>query len=445
MLSIVILIAILTVNCFVLYKKTNQFLLPSPSFVVSAMFLLFATMVFLNYDFFDEEISFVTIIVIMACILSMQCTELCFTKIQKVKYIHYKADKIDEYITRWKLILATCIIAVNTILRYKRFIDIGSALGANDFFSSYIAIRLATTNAANGVDVDGFYDPTRIEIFLGNIATAAAYICLYYLIKSIVFGRKKNWICFAPICAYLPSLIFETGRSAFFGIIVFIILSFLFLFSVYHKTVYWNSTKGKRMIMKAGAGFLLFFAVSSVMMQSDKDEKVGGELGVVNYMSLYVGSSLINFNHYVVEDESKSDYPGQLTFRDTFNNLRSLGLETKRPEVHLENYYWKGNNREYGSNVFTGFYMAIKDFGYIGSVILFCFIGIFYGLMNTKINSIRFDFESALPIYIIALVYGTAIWLPYTYQYYSFFSIGFLIRICLFSITEKFLISKVRQ
>lgn len=108
--------------------------MPSPSFVVSAMFLLFATMVFFNYEFFDEEISFVTIIVIMACILSMQCTELCLTKIQKVKFIHYKADKIDEYITRWKLILATCIIAANTIIRYKRFIDIGSALGANDFF-----------------------------------------------------------------------------------------------------------------------------------------------------------------------------------------------------------------------------------------------------------------------------------------------------------------------
>ena len=110
--------------------------------------------------------------------------------------------------------------------------------------------------------------------------------------------------------------------------------------------------------------------------------------------------------------------------------------------MHLENYYWKGNSRAYGSNVYTGFYMAIKDFGILGAIILFGFIGIFYGLMNTKINSLDFKCDSALPLYIITLIYSTAVWLPYTYQYYSFFSIGFIIRLFLFILTERFLIKK---
>lgn len=344
----------------------NQKNVLSPSFVACAMFI-FTTCMFLSaQDYFSYQLSFITVITILAFILCIFIGERVaisyhFTWSPKNNFIdsrsfcnEFKPIDIQLWIY---LCLTTFVLMVSIIFYidvYRFSLTVGNAHG--NFATMAMYVRESSKYTKN------------LFISQGTLLSECIlYFSVYCFLNNMYAGKKEKKI-FLPIIAFIPAVLADSSRSYLIKIITIVcIINFAFM----KKKSNWSKKINKKIIWFGLLAVICFFIIFRYLGYRT-ETSIRNPL--VENIWEYSSASLVGLDKFLTKGESENILFGQGVFAGIYDKLREWGFHI--PEVpRFERFYYYGRGND--SNIYTAFKTYIKDFSYFGGMIAMFLWGYF--------------------------------------------------------------------
>lgn len=374
---IYVLLLFLILGAFITYLMNGRNIL-SAGLISHFMYILSVAVVIVSMDYFDTNISFKTVLVILAALFFWGCGEL--TAMYSSKLImpvaENKARNTDGPILVGKgIIFVICTFMFLIFVFRFRDIYIISLQAGNpgDLFKTIQYARIYMSLVPNGYS-------------MGVILSQAIVLseCLTYFLVYVYFYNKffhgiKNRMLLFPALLYALQLLCSTGRTAYIELItIILIISFIML---KEKTNWTRTNDGK--IIRSGVIAIISFLILFRLFGYLTETSLHNELW--NNFSEYIGASIIGLDQYLGSPPTKNILFGQETLRNIYMIMREWGLNIAWYSPHHTFYYWANGE----SNVYTGLRKCIQDYTLVGMFITRYLLGFLYAVMIKRIKHNR--------------------------------------------------------
>lgn len=374
-LVIVILIGILFFAYII-----NQFDIFSVSSIYISMFLLSLAIVVINYNYWNETISFKSALILSLGIILFVIGDLFSTIYFKMNYKKRKGSLnplLTRNVTHEKLLIYFFIfisLLVQVLyFSYIRELAIISGFGTSGRSLLFYARQSILNNSI-------YYPPGWLLKFGKSFVKGFAFIMIYLVSYRYFFNKKKIKLLYiVPIFIYLIQSIFSTGRTELIYLFVY-----TFLITVFHMKISkkWSVKSNIKTIVN---GILLVVVFLVLFRFLGYLTGKSDYLGLWDNISIYLGSSIIAFGIYIENGSLNNVYFGEETLGGIYSALNFIGLNFPRLYVPLESISWL-NVR---TNVYTSLRRYINDYGLFGLILIQFILGLGYGYNFNKFKYSR--------------------------------------------------------
>lgn len=436
--NIVLLINLLLILILILYaNKRNYF---CASFFLALVFIISTLFICFSPTYKGFELSGITIITLPILIFMFFIGESLAWFFYHKKYYYIKPYNFRHITTSNHLYYFSLafIGLISFINFYYYYYKIATSYGASDFFSAYVIMRGLITKMADGNLIELMLVKPKLLVYATTFAELLSYLFSYvFMYNRMLFG-KSNYKYIIPTIVYIPTLASATGRAAYFPLFIFFISLFLLVFKL-RSGWFQRNLKVERKIVLYLSFFLLFFLIMGAgnLKKQSKDGELG-ENFVLNTLSNYIGSPVAGFDYFLNnQNENKSLYPGHMTFEGIYKFFNLFGADFQNNPRNLDKFYINGES----SNVYSGMYYIVSDYGIGGSFIFLFIMGLIHGIIFMKFKYGLFLIDNYFHIYIFTSIFTSIVMMFFNYRYYIYFSLGFAIQLLfLWIIQRKFLI-----
>ncbi len=370
-MNILILFIFLLIE-FILFFCIAKKRLTSISLWASGTFLLSVISYIAWIGYFGKDISFDTVIVIEGSILCYFIGELLGTKkrirIPRFTLGNYRfglSDYSKVMIPKRGFIWAISffILMIAAIRYYDMFLFV-RRIGKNNIFMVIYHIRAYATA--------GEYSVGTLINLLSSVGEACAYVFTFYFMYNLIHLHKRYNILLMPIITYMLYLLTTTGRTGYlrFFLIVIGILYVLLKHSEHHFNIELKFIK--YVIILLAAAIAIFFLYGLLARKSERS--------FFKYFADYFAAAIYGLDGYLESPWPSNDHFGQYTLSNYYywrNRIFSTDFEI--PKHHLPFFYWSSGK----SNIYTGFILALQDFGILGLFITRILLGALYSMIES--------------------------------------------------------------
>lgn len=412
------LLFFILIALFVLfYYSHNRKIGPSNILVLTFMFPL-VIVLFLD-SYFSYEIGLETIIILSSVLLTFHFCELLpvlfKSKIRKNNYYQDEGQYVVFVKPTW-LILAYIIVFINLVFKYQYIMAVGAQYGASNLISSLAAARIMLIDYQNTGDA-----VVRLPFYSIIITMISGWInilCMHLFLYKKVVQKEMDWKLFGIVAIFILSLIFTTGRAAFFPVAIHVIYLLILFSNISDRIIYNLRKKAVKVFSVVTVAFLLFVVMGSLRSSGeDEDEEVRMPISFV--VATYAGAPIIGLDVYVKKGMQQAYYFGEHTFREFYDYARILGVPYKRSQFHKDDFYaGKGS-----SNVYTGLYYWISDFTLWGSLAYAALLGLIFGTFYSS----KPRFENVAECYLRSYFYYALLLMFYDDQFNTIWSINLFV------------------
>ncbi|MFW6015261.1 MAG: O-antigen polymerase [bacterium] len=393
---IYILLFLLIIIILKIYILNGRNIL-SVSLVYTSMFILSSLIVSFSIDYFQVDISFYTIIVIIASIFFLFGGEIVantvmLNKCQYSTFILYKHEKkyppikISNNILLFICLFMFVITLFNLYNTYKISLVIGNPENIFDVFR--YARRYIISNQ---YQQDSSIILGQLTVFSNVLAYYSLYVYLYNKILA-EYNRKRYLI---PVFIHLVRLMSLTGRNSY---IRFITLFCIYLFIFIKERVAWSNRKDIK-ILKTSILSLVFFIIFFRMFGNLTGS--GGMTDFWENITIYLGSSIIGLDIYLESNDVGSIIFGQYTLINVYAFLRKFAIDIPLYRSFNEFFTWPNGS----SNIYTSLMRFIQDYTIWGMFFIQFWIGYFYTRYLQKIRFKRIGKSSFVSITILGIMF----------------------------------------
>lgn len=238
-----------------------------------------------------------------------------------------------------------------------------------DFFSSLSQYRNLVVNYP-----DLYRIPVLLNIGLAFLR-AYSYCCIFFIVYNMIYKYHFKRYLFAVVCHCIVILL-GTGRGEIITLLSAVI------FDSYAVLCMKKNRASNIVLLKIALRcFVIFiglFLLLGILRNSNLDW--------FSLLSVYIGSPIICLDSFLNTTHVPSILLGQNTLWGFYNILRHIGIDIPFYSHHLPMIYW-GGNAQFASNIYTGFYTYISDFGLFGNFIILFFCGYVFNRVWKKYTS----------------------------------------------------------
>lgn len=416
-----LLLLVLLLDTALIYYANNRDLF-SPSFLLSMGYLMSTFFAFLNRNKWYSAISIKTIVVISLSIFVFFIVE---RTVKRALY-HYKNKTIVKISTIpeigfSKYFIALLIDFISLALILREIIVIGGSNGAwSVIISSYKQEHLST-----GVDFS-FLGSTAVKIVY-----SLSFIFLYCFIVHLV-NKKIKIQYLAPVLIGLLASILMGNRLILLSYLVFSIVCYGLIKEKYIGIRVRLKLKSMLIFLGLiGISLFAFYKLSDIVGRNTGDS-------FFDYISVYVGSSIVGLNTYLGEGIVNHQYFFHEILPGMINSLSKIGLTHSVTKI-LEFRSISSSLYLY-SNVYSGLRRMFNSGGFIGivffqSVFSFIISELYYSLKYKNYDYVRYGIILVL---FGKLCYCVPLQAVEDHFFIDVFSVGYLLEIIITIILFRF-------
>ena len=360
---------------FIIYIiKQGDYMAPSfllvSGFIFSALFSIYIA------NELNLKLNFDTYGFILAGIIAFIAGDLIFSG-RKSKYIFYKRSKIETtyiFVARYKtvifIIAGVCSLALFLIYLIQSVGYTGTWMD--------IMIRYRYATAYKNQMGRIAYIPSWVA-FLRFAVISCCYLWIYILINNFIITKKIEWNL---VIAIAISLINTLAGASRLDLIRIPIAAITVYYIISYRTGRLRSSVRLKLLIK-----VVFIAVCILLLFSSIRGMVGrtSELSILDYLSHYIGSPIINFNSFLENPIRNTQIFGKETFWGIYDVLGKLFKKSE----YIYDYTLEFNSiNSFGlGNVYTAFRLFYADFGIYGIIILPFIQGAIFSLFYSTIKN----------------------------------------------------------
>lgn len=357
-----------TVIFFIAFITTNHDIM-APSVVLCAMFVFSTIFACLNIKKWKIEMSFETFFILTSGITIFFLTETVFRYLNLTQNHNKRYVNSQISIPTYKINIF--FLGLNLFGSVWLFCEIRKITGNVNSFGEMLHLYRINNTLSN------ISDRQNISIILNQLLKfikAETYVYLYVLVAKLIEKKswKRLWLPFLVFITSMFPFVLSGARGAFIQVIVGAVTYYYILFNQKHlwkKNLSWKYIKLGFMVMAIGIPIFYYstFWIGRII-----------NLNLIDYISLYIGSSIQLFNLYVEKPTTAPKMFGEETFNGINRLLQKFGLKENVPSVHLEarwlNSYIKGNT-------YTFFRPPLHDFGIWGMYFFTMLVSAFFSIL----------------------------------------------------------------
>lgn len=357
-----------TVFFFIAFITTNHDIM-APSVVMCAMFVFSTIFACLNIKKWKIEMSFETFFILTSGITIYFLTETVFRYLNLTQNHNKRYVNSQISIPTYKINIF--FLGLNLFGSVWLFCEIRKITGNVSSFGEMLHLYRINNTLSN------ISDRQNISIILNQLLKfikAETYVYLYVLVAKLIEKKswKRLWLTFLVFITSMFPFVLFGARGAFIQVIVGAVTYYYILFNQKHlwkKNLSWKYIKFGFMVMAIGIPIFYYstFWIGRII-----------NLNLIDYISLYIGSSIQLFNLYVEKPTTAPKMFGEETFNGINRLLQKFGLKENVPSVHLEarwlNSYIKGNT-------YTFFRPPLHDFGIWGMYFFTILVSAFFSIL----------------------------------------------------------------
>lgn len=363
MINILLLNALLLMNLIVAYPIYRN-RLTSITLWITGMFLIASLAYIININYFGNDISITTTIIVEASVFFYFIGEIIGTKILIKPLFHKElySEEYDEPIRPKRrlivfLFLAGMIFAIYRIYTMYRFAMTrghASLSSLVSFIRPYI--------------IDGQYTNENWVSLVTTMFEAISYISLFYFIYNLIKFRIKDHALLLPVLSYVLILFSTTGRTGYMKLFI-IALAIIYIMLKSRKNG--DSTIESKFI-KYGIRIVIalvfvFYMYGYLFRNSQRT--------ITEYFANYFSAGLYGLDTYLRNPWPRNTLFGEYTLSNYYYYINKL-FHTNYiiPSHNLPFFSWVNSQ----SNIYTGLLLSIQDYGVIGMLLTRSFIAMIY-------------------------------------------------------------------
>lgn len=367
---IILLITLIILFLLSFYLSGNDIM--APSVVMSIMFILSTVFAILNIRKWNLEYSFISVAIISSGVFVFIISEVSFRiifcgqlrgKFTVNEYHDVKRYDVKEWILNFLIIydIVVCLWFLKTIIDTVG----GNMLSLSSYFLAYRRMGIASLKYQQGASIT-----TGIVNQCLKIVTASGHVASYIFINNMFSGGMKKITkykyIFLMILSIVPTIM-TGGRTGILKMESTILIEY---YIIWHQKNGWTKNLSGRYVRIGLLSLLiaipLFYYSLSLFGRTT-------EQSMINYVSIYLGSSITNFDQYLKEP-IECNFFGEESLVGIRKILSFLGLGSASSSYNLEFRSFG----ELSSNVYTFFRRPLHDFGLFGMYFFTACVSLFF-------------------------------------------------------------------
>lgn len=421
-----ILIFTLIIAFVLLYKIHNKKFGPSNILVLS--FGIPSVLIVIFSDYFSYEVSIETIVVINLLVGMFAIGEM--TQSKRIVKGHASKMCYPNFVIGKRLYYVFLgIVLFNTYVQYKYLMQLGALKGASGLIEAYAASRLILVEYQNSgvIEVARSYS----SILLSLVATIVEIVCVHVYVLNRVVKKYNDKRLLIVVIVYFISLFFSSGRYAFVPVIIHLAYLVIVFLEMKMQIGLILKRYRKKILAIALIGGAVFVALGMLRSGTDGNAE---ELDAKFTVTTYVAAPIIGLDIYIKNGMKRAPYIGSHAFRDYYDYARLFGASYKRIQFHKEDFHaGKGS-----SNVYSGFYYWLSDFGLLGASFYALFLGLIVGHYYFR----KPNLYSISEIYLRSFLYYALVMMFYDDQFNNLFSLFMLVTIVALNYIQRRIVKK---
>lgn len=379
LLLLVLLVSLLIVAYFIM----NQDIL-SPWIISIYMFLLTVIVATLNYNNWNEDISFITVLCVMLGLIFFGIGEIfsCsvylhfVTKHEICSYKYLDSNKFIKIKSRY-IFFTILLICTVIYFHYQHVLNLANQVG----FSKNLPNLLYYVRRAQFSSEIDSSRPGLLNLGL-TFSTVISYFFVFIFLFNLLISEKNkvNLIYILPCLLNIINIVLTTGRTQFINLATYVLIVFFFMLKQKYR---WTTQLNNKILKYGVIGIILFFVafrLSGYLTGKSENISFGDNF------SIYIGSPIIALSKYLSNPTKKFMF-GSETFYSMYHVLRKLGFNIPHYNLTLPFLSWNNVNNV---NIYTAIRRYIHDFGILGMSFIMCFLGLFYGLFYNYVKQKKY-------------------------------------------------------
>ena len=400
-----------------------------PSNVLVLAFLLPALLVLYFDSYFSHQVSFITIAIISSLLCSFILGEvfsaifLNMRRSGKEKIVNFRIGKGWYY-------FFLLISLSNVFVQYDYLMQVGKLFGATNIVAAYASTRLMLIEYQNTGQIE--VHMPYYALLLSMLALCIEVVCFHIYVYKRVVDNVNMKRLLPVIFLYFLSLLFSTGRAAYFPVLVHAIYSLFVIFRYRYKPSNLVKKYFAKIVLGCILGGSLFLVLGALRQNTDGDDHV--EINTSETIATYVAAPILGLDIYICNGMKRSNYIGEHTFRTYYDLARIFGVPYKRTQFHKADFHvGKGS-----SNVYTGFYYWISDFGFLGACLYSMILGVLLGYFYNR----KPILHNVLEIYFRSFLYFAVLMMFFDDQFNSIFDVFLVLKLLIIYYLQNILQNK---
>lgn len=359
------------------------------------MYIISTSTVILNMNYFQTDISFKTVCVIVLSLILLCIGEFPFLR-RTTKNQLIRTNMTNEkpiIISRIELLFINIILIIVVYYCFNNLFGALNSVGMQgDIFYKLESARIYLVLAGEEFSKSNLLSQSSV------FTECLAIFCIYAYIYNKIYHNKKSTAYLLPVMLYILQLISSTGRTGYIRLIV-VICIIIFIF--WKDNASWSREKDNKIIkysLFSVAVFLVLFRLFGYIQGTSQYSTVSDNF------AKYIGSSIIGLDYYLNTTYVQSDIFGKETFVKIIQFLLQYGIiDIPYYTMSTGMYFRFGENV---SNVYTGLRRSIADFTLIGMFVSRYLLGAFYGIIIRRLQRLQINKKPQRNRFLEIIIYG---------------------------------------
>ena len=376
LLLLAILITLVVVSLKLLKLNVfNPIMMAILCYIVGVLFCIIMLPIW-KYEITFKSVSVVSITFIIIIFSSLFGQLL--SKILELKDYNNSIIYLKEYSLSKKIILGivTLLFSISII---KNYVDIAYRFGFSGKWYEFTELSLVVKNACISGQATLLRLNTYLQYFLKGITYCSIFLFVYNVLRCKK-DVKSNIYLLGFVVPYLLVIYVSGWRTDFIFILVYILMMFGF-----------NADRNNNVksILKCLVVMFLMFVIVLIIWSITAYLRSNGEYDynkVLRYVATYFGGGIVNFDQYIngFIEFPKSNIFGNRVFVNIYSYLNRLHIGN----FNIFSTFLPFDN-VINTNVYSGFFRAYYDFGFLGNGIYLGIIFFIYSFVYSLVNKYK--------------------------------------------------------
>lgn len=288
-----------------------------------------------------------------------------------VKTNSYSYNNIQFFDNNIMLFCLSVFMIILAIFSFKEIYNLSLSLNKHDgFFGIIKTVRYALERQEINF--------SRYMIYRFLIAKVISYTFLYIFCFKIFFDSFKfqNLKFLIPCALFIPFIIFTTGRMDLMKFLIFVTVIIAILYKRKYGLFFKRNIKLNLLLFIFASIFLSMFFVFGHFT----GKIITKTRSPFTILSHYGGLSIPALDIVLNESFIENEYIGQNTLANVYRIVRKFDSSAPNVKYFLPFV----NFKNISTNVYTAISRYIKDFGYLGMMVIMFMLAIIYTFFYHK-------------------------------------------------------------